>query len=197
VLLRSGSYGIGQASARPKKFSGIVRINTRGTSGAGWRDRSPLRCGRPCGILAQHLQVAALEDEISQAKDAGPAVIGTRAVPVAVGQARGLRRAAEKETGLAHVADAPAAMAGGKLHEGLALGERDIEIADATSLIGTLGQLTPHLRFGFKSSLRYIGHFKLLCCQRGAGRLLRFVLDCDEGHGRDGKTVHCLQTARF
>jgi len=92
--------------------------------------RSPLRCGRSCGILAQDLQAGVLEDEIAGTKDAPLAVVGARAVRVAVRQARRLRGTTEEEAGRAHVADAPAAITGGKLHEGLALAERDIEIAD-------------------------------------------------------------------
>ncbi len=77
-----------------------------------------------------------LEDEIAGTKDAPLAVVGARAVRVAVRQARRLRGTTEEEAGRAHVADAPAAIAGGKLHEGLALAERDIEIADRGAMNG-------------------------------------------------------------
>jgi len=52
-----------------------------------------------------------------------------------------------------------------------------------TSLIGTLGKLTPHLGFGFKFSLQEVGHFKLLGCQQRSGLAssLQKLLDAGTG----------------
>src|SRR5260221_11822741 len=109
--------------------------DTRARPAEPWRTRPrcgrrPLRCGRSCGILAQDLQAGVLEDEIAGTKDAPLPVVGARAVRVAVRQAPRLRGTTEEEAGRAHAADTPAAIRGGKLHEGLALAERDTEMSD-------------------------------------------------------------------